>query len=181
MDAVLDEANMLLHDCLSEDIGKAAQEAEVWVQKCFEKYKAAVHSVRVIFAAESARLQSNLHSVSAADASDDDGVGGRESLSDRQSRDGESSGSSSSAERDSYALEAQRNDTYLTLRSYRQAALEADSLITMHSAFVRQQRKKTRILGIRIQALLQAMLKMCSHEFKRIVGRHKRRLDASLR
>ena len=38
----------------------------------------------------------------------------------------------------------------------------------MYSAFVKQQRKKTRMAGIRIQALLQAMVKMFSHEFKRL-------------
>ena len=51
----------------------------------------------------------------------------------------------------------QRNDLYILLRSYRQSVVEADSLITMYSAFVRQLRKKTRMAGIRIDALLQAI------------------------
>ena len=167
VEAVLDEANVLLHDCLSEDISKAAQDAENKAQACFGRYKAAIHAVRVTSATESARLQSTLHSVSAADTDTGGGECSRES-SQRQSREGEAGSVSGSTDGDSYALQVQRNDTYVSLRSYRQAVVEADSLITMYSAFVRQQRKKTRMAGIRIQALLRAMVKMCSHELKRL-------------
>ena len=177
VDSVLDEAQSLLHDCLTDEIYFDLINAEADLKSKFNSYKAAMHAVRVASAAERGRLQSTLHSASAADVRQDsiEGAGeGRTSRASSRVSSAERTGDLSHAEGASgsgmvgYAKTVQKSDVFVSLRDYRQALLRADSLITQFSAFIKQYRKATRLLGIRIQALLQAMVKMFSHEFKRL-------------
>ena len=75
---------------------------------------------------------------------------------------------SSSAADDAPPVDNSNVDLFLAIKHYHRCALKSDSSATIYSAFTKQQRKEARSTANRVQTLLQATLKVFSHEQRRM-------------
>jgi len=190
VDAVLEKVQAIIQDCQNEggDLAMMVATCESGLDAAFDRCQNAMRVGRQDAAERGASLLNSLSVVSAstgpevmgADFSDykfnkvyeEDSVEAAPLVETTTITPGMfsfgSSQASGSAAAGAHPVDNSKVDIFLAIKHYHRCANKSDSAVTIYSAFTKQQRREARTTAQRVQTLLQATLKVFSHEQRRM-------------
>jgi len=189
VDAVLEKIQSIIQDCQNEggDLAMAVATYESGLEAAFDRCQNSMRVGRQDAAERGAALLNSLSVVSAAQGPEVMGSDFSEykfnQVYEEDNADAAthvemttitpgmfsfSSISPTSSSADATPVENSKVDLFLAIKHYHRCANKADSAVTIYSAFTKQQRREARSTANRVQTLLQATLKVFSHEQRRM-------------
>ncbi len=163
VDSVLEKLQSIMHDCQQEgeDLSIDVAKCQATLDQAFLSCQNAMRVARQDVVYRGTQLFANLSVVSAAQAAEILPLDMSKFTFNKIYEDEDATIQEST-------LDTSRCDLFLCIKHYHRCSIKMDGSVTIYSAFTKQQRREARNTIVRVQNLLQATLKVFSHEQRKM-------------